>query len=89
VAVGKCVAGTTFKVSLEVLRLFKRFEYNVYYQLPWHKLRGVIASARIVFGDALFQVGSVSKVAISRTVDAFDNVRVNTSCEFFRMACHP
>jgi len=52
-AISKCVTGTAFKVALEVLRLLKSFERNIYFQLPWHKLRGVITSARIVFGDAL------------------------------------
>jgi len=53
VAISKCVTGTAFKVALEVLRLLKSFERNIYFQLPWYKLRGVIASARIVFGDAM------------------------------------
>ena len=66
VAVGKCVAGTAFKVALETLRMLKRFKCNIDFQLPWHKLRGVIASARIVFGNALFQVRGVSNVAILR-----------------------
>ena len=59
-----------------MLRLLKRFKRNIYFQLPWHKLHGVITSARIVFGDALFQVRGVSNVAILRMTDAFNNVGV-------------
>ena len=76
-------------ITLEVLRLFKSFERNIYFQLPWHKLRGVITSARIVFGDALFQVRGVSNVAVLRMADAFNNVGVIHHAIFFRMACHP
>ena len=84
VAVGKCVAGTAFKVTLEVLRLFKSFERNIYFQLPWCKLRGVITSARIVFGNALFQVRDVSNVAILRMADAFNNVGVIHHAIFYQ-----
>jgi hypothetical protein len=86
---GKCMTGTTFQVTLEVLRLCKSFERNIYFQLPWHKLRGVIASARIVFGNALFQVRGVSNVAMLRTTNAFNDVRVKHNARLPGMACHP
>ncbi len=76
VAVGKFVAGTAFQVTLEMLRLLKRFKRDVDFQLPRRKLRGVITTAGIVFGDALFQVRGVSNVAILRMADAFNNVGV-------------
>ena len=76
VAVGKFVAGTAFQVTLEMLRLLKRFKRDVDFQLPRRKLRGVITAAGIVFGDALFQVRGVSNVAILRMADAFNNVGV-------------
>ena len=70
------MAGTAFKVAFEVLRLLKSFKRNIYLQFPWYKLRRVNTSARIVFGDALLQVGGVPDVAIFRSADAFNDVGV-------------
>jgi len=75
-AVGKGVTGTAFKVTFKMLRLFKSLECYINFQHPWRKLRGVITSACIVFGDALLQVGGVSNVTILGMTDALNDAGV-------------
>jgi hypothetical protein len=61
-AIGKCVARAAFEVTLEMLYLFKSFKRNINSQFPRCQLRGVIASAGVMIGHPLFQVGRVADV---------------------------
>jgi hypothetical protein len=83
------MAGTTFKITLEVLRLFERFERDIDFQFLGHELHGMRAFAGIVIGDALFQVGGVSDVVLVRMVEAFNDVGIKHGVTCFKMACHP
>jgi len=85
----QCVTRTTFEVTLELLRLSKCFERDIDSQSPRCKFHRVITFARIVLGDALFQVRNVSNVSILRMTDAFNNVGVKRHVDLFRLACHP
>jgi hypothetical protein len=89
VAVGKCVTGTTFKITFKLLRLLESFDCNIYFQLPWYTLCRVITSARIMFGDTLFQVRSVSNVAMLWMADAFNDIGIKHPATLYKMACHP
>ena len=87
--IGKCMTGTAFEVTLETLRLLKRFKCNIDFQLPRCKLGRVNTSAGIVFKQTLLQVRGVSNIAMLRTAKAFNDVGVKHHAKLPGMACHP
>jgi hypothetical protein len=75
-AAGECMAGTAFQVTLEMLRLVECFKRNIDFQFPGSQLRGVIASAGVMVGHPLFQVGRMANVTFSRMIKAFNDIGV-------------
>jgi hypothetical protein len=86
---GKCVTQTAFEISLEMLRLLKRFKGKIDFQLPRDKLVRVDTSAAIMFRHTLFQVRGMSNITFSRTTEAFNDVSVEHHADLLEMACHP